>query len=82
MSNPIVSLCMPTNGVIEWVFPVLDSVYEQGCDNKEFEIIITDNGNNKEFKVIINNIQICITMKQMHYLLLTKLNLIKGLQDS
>lgn len=50
MSNPIVSLCMPTNGVIEWVFPVLDSVYEQGCDNKEFEIIITDNGNNKEFK--------------------------------
>ena len=50
MSNPIVSLCMPTNGVIEWVFPVLDSVYEQGCDNKEFEIIITDNGNNKKFK--------------------------------
>lgn len=50
MSKPIVSLCMPTNGVVEWVFPVLDSVYEQGCDNKEFEIIITDNGNNKEFK--------------------------------
>ena len=50
MSNPIVSLCMPTNGVIEWVFPVLDSIYEQGCDNEDFEIVITDNGNNKEFK--------------------------------
>ncbi|MFQ9569878.1 MAG: glycosyltransferase family 2 protein [Roseburia inulinivorans] len=50
MSNPIVSLCMPTNGVIEWVFPVLDSIYEQGCENKDFEIVITDNGNNKEFK--------------------------------
>lgn len=50
MSNPIVSLCMPTNGVIEWVFPVLDSIYEQGCENNDFEIVITDNGNNKEFK--------------------------------
>lgn len=50
MSNPIVSLCMPTNGVIEWVFPVLDSIYEQGCENEDFEIVITDNGNNKEFK--------------------------------
>lgn len=50
MNNPIVSLCMPTNGVIEWVFQVLDSIYKQGCDNEEFEIIITDNGNNKDFK--------------------------------
>lgn len=50
MSNPKVSLCMPTNGVIEWVFPVLDSIYIQGSDNEEFEIIITDNGHNKEFK--------------------------------
>ena len=54
MSNPIVSLCMPTNGVIEWVFPVLDSIYEQGCENEDFEIVITDNGNNKEFKEKIN----------------------------
>lgn len=50
MNNPIVSLCMPTNGVIEWVFPVLESIYKQECDNEEFEIVITDNGNNKEFK--------------------------------
>lgn len=50
MNNPSVSLCMPTNGVVEWVFPVLDSIYEQKCDNDEFEVIITDNGNNKEFK--------------------------------
>lgn len=54
MNNPIVSLCMPTNGVIEWVFPVLDSIYAQGCNNDEFEIIITDNGDNKEFKNRIN----------------------------
>lgn len=50
MNKPIVSLCMPTNGVIEWVFPVLDSIYSQGCDDSTFEVVITDNGNNEEFK--------------------------------
>lgn len=50
MSRPIVSLCIPTNGVIEWVFPVLDSIYEQECDDGKFEIIVTDNGKNIEFK--------------------------------
>lgn len=50
MNNPVVSLCLPTNGVAEWVFPVLDSIYNQGCDNNEFEIILTDNGKNEDFK--------------------------------
>lgn len=50
MNKPILSLCMPTNGVIEWVFPVLDSIYTQGCDDSDFEVIITDNGDNIEFK--------------------------------
>ncbi len=50
MSDTIVSLCMPTNGVIEWVFPVLDSIFEQGCKSDDFEVVITDNGDNEEFK--------------------------------
>lgn len=50
MKNTILSLCMPTNGVIEWVFPVLDSIFEQGCNSDDFEVIITDNGDNAEFK--------------------------------
>lgn len=50
MSKPIVSLCMPTNGVIEWVFPVLESIYKQNCSEDLFEVIITDNGNNADFK--------------------------------
>ena len=50
MSNTILSLCMPTNGVVEWVFPVLDSIFEQGCCSSDFEVVITDNGNNTEFK--------------------------------
>lgn len=50
MSNTILSLCMPTNGVVEWVFPVLDSIFEQGCNSSDFEVVITDNGYNAEFK--------------------------------
>lgn len=51
MSNrPLVSLCMPTNGVVQWVFPVLDSIYNQGINNELFEVVITDNGDNQEFK--------------------------------
>jgi len=50
MNKPVVSLCMPTNGVVEWVFPVLDSIFEQGIECELFEVIITDNGNNKDFK--------------------------------
>lgn len=53
MNKPLVSLCLPTNGVVEWVFPVLDSIFSQGCDNSDFEIVITDNGNNSEFKKLI-----------------------------
>ncbi len=49
-NKPLVSLCIPTNGVIEWVFPVLQSIYNQDVDNTLFEVIITDNGDNKEFK--------------------------------
>lgn len=54
-NNPIVSLCMPTNGVVEWVFPVLDSIYEQGGNEDEFEVVITDNGDNHAFKKEIRN---------------------------
>ena len=50
MNKPLVSLCMPTNGVIDWVFPVLDSIYNQNVDIDLFEVVITDNGNNAEFK--------------------------------
>lgn len=50
MCNPIVSLCMPTNGVIEWVFPVLDSIYGQEVEEGLYEVVITDNGDNTEFK--------------------------------
>lgn len=50
MNKPILSLCLPTNGIIEWVFPVLDSIYNQMVDENLFEVIVTDNGNNDNFQ--------------------------------
>lgn len=43
------SLCLPTNGIEEWVFPALESIYNQGVDDSSFEVIVTDNGNNSVF---------------------------------
>lgn len=43
------SLCIPTNGIIEWVKPVLDSIYSEEKPIAEFEVIVTDNGSNLEF---------------------------------
>lgn len=49
MNKPILSLCLPTNGIIEWVFPVLDSIYAQAVNQVLFEVVVTNNGNNDEF---------------------------------
>ena len=52
--NKLLSLCIPTNGVSEWVFPVLDSIYDNYYgDFDVFEVIVTDNGDNIDFKNII-----------------------------
>jgi hypothetical protein len=47
---PVISLCIPTNGIIEWVFPVLDAIYDQQVPVEKFEVVVTDNGDNQEFK--------------------------------
>ncbi len=48
------SLCIPTNGISEWVFPSLESIYNSGVDLSSFEVIVTDNGDNPEFKARMN----------------------------
>lgn len=43
-SQPILSLCIPTNGAVKWVLPVLDSIYKQNYNLSKYEVVITDNG--------------------------------------
>lgn len=47
--GPVLSLCIPTNGVIEWVIPVLDSIFAQNIDESILEVVVTDNGDNQSF---------------------------------
>ena len=49
------SLCIPTNGIIDWVNPVLESIYRQGVIEEKFEVIVTDNGNDDDFYVMMQN---------------------------
>lgn len=49
-SVPLLSFCIPTNGVSEWVFPVLDSIYAQARNESPVEVIVSDNGKNSVFK--------------------------------
>lgn len=48
--QPLLSLCIPTNGVLDWVKPVLENIYKQGVDETLFEVVVTDNGDSKEFQ--------------------------------
>lgn len=43
-NQPILSICIPTNGIVEWMIPVVESIYAQQVDNILFEVVITDNG--------------------------------------
>lgn len=53
--QPILSICIPTDGSVRWVLPVLDSIYAQGYDNSKFEVVITDNGIDSKMPEYIGN---------------------------
>ena len=54
MTSPLLSLCIPTNGIIELIFPVLESIFSQkDVDSRLFEVVVMDNGDNQEFKTKI-----------------------------
>lgn len=49
-SSLVLSLCIPTNGVLEWINPVINSIYDGISDYRKFEVIVTDNGNDESFE--------------------------------
>lgn len=55
MNNLVLSLCIPTNGALNWVLPVIDSIYAQGCDDALFEVIVSDNAKNAELQQAIED---------------------------
>lgn len=55
--QPLLSLCIPTNGAVKWVLPVIDSIYAQNYDNTCFEVVVTDNGKDSELPKHIGKYQ-------------------------
>ncbi|MCQ2584372.1 MAG: hypothetical protein MJ185_02185, partial [Treponema sp.] len=52
------SLCIPTNGIVEWVVPVIKSIYSQGIDDSLFEVVVCDNGKESKLQDFINEFYI------------------------
>ena len=44
------SICIPTNGILEWMKPVMESILRQKADPEKYEIVVSDNGNHEDFK--------------------------------
>lgn len=63
--RPLVSLCIPTNGIERWVFPVLDSIFAQSVDTELYEVVVMDNGDNQNF---FNRMrEYCVDKNNLHY---------------
>lgn len=80
--EPLISLCIPTNGITEWVRPVLDSIYSQNVDDSLFEVVVTDNGTNEEFASMMheycNRYSNLIYSKNEAYLFFNQLEALKA----
>lgn len=78
--QPILSLCIPTNGAVEWILPVIESIYSQGYDNEKFEVVITDNGKDSQLPEHIAK----MSYPNLHYKQTTDegfLNLVTSLKE-
>lgn len=52
----LLSICIPTNGKVQWVIPVLESIYTQNVDQNCFEVVVTDNGIDDELEKALSKI--------------------------
>ena len=79
-NQPLLSLCIPTNGAVQWVLPVLDSIYNQNYDLSKFEVVVTDNGRDSQLGTHIKN----YTFSNLRYIPTTDegfLNLVTSLKE-
>lgn len=52
-NKPLISLCIPTDGNVQWVLPVLDSIYAQEINTNLYEVIVADNGNSTALAEVV-----------------------------
>lgn len=56
--KPLISICIPVNGRIEYVRNTLNSIYSEknllNCNQNDFEVIISDNNSSKSLEILLN----------------------------
>lgn len=65
----LLSLCIPTNGIVEWIIPAVESIYAQGVDNSIFEVVVTDNGRGSDLEEAVKR----FNYENFHYYKTTSL---------
>lgn len=55
-NDVLLSICIPTNGVVEWVLPVIESIYSPNVSLELFEVVITDNGEKDDLQKAVKEI--------------------------
>lgn len=50
----LLSICIPTNGVVDWLKIVLESIYSQDVDEELYEVVVCDNGDEDLLMDFIN----------------------------
>ncbi|PJJ11117.1 glycosyltransferase involved in cell wall biosynthesis [Flavobacterium sp. 1] len=54
---PVISICIPANGRIEYVRNTLNSIYSEKnlfeCDQNDFEVIVSDNNSSKSLEILL-----------------------------
>ena len=53
--RPLITLCIPTYGVVGWVELCIQSIYDQEVNEDLFEVVITDNGKDKDLEELIKS---------------------------
>lgn len=53
-NKPLLSICLPTNGAVQFVTNALDSIYTQeDADKSKYEVFITDNGQDSKLEAAL-----------------------------
>lgn len=53
-NKPLLSICLPTNGAVQFVTKALDSIYAQeDADKSKYEVFITDNGQDSQLEAAL-----------------------------
>lgn len=61
--RPIISLCIPTNGAIQWIKPTIENIYLQDCKQEDFEVIVVDNSISEKLREYIE----CLPYTNLRY---------------